>query len=253
MRFSLNGYFVQGKQFQRYRGNGYEVHVLRRGSQDDLSGHESSDNDSTNTRDRYFVVTYGKASESIDNKSKIHPFLRPTSYSDDEPLMENKSVGILANEDVSTKGNKVSGKKIGLTSLTSSSVLVESRNPKPDITITTATYSTLAEPQSARTDVSTERLENNSCGGNGLVVSQENGNVLELKVPQAIHIRPRSPSPANRRVSYLMATEGNESLSTGSWEFRSIANGDTTDDALSAFDEENVFQVRRFHHIFFIL
>lgn len=223
---------------------------MRRGSQDDLSGHESSDNDSTNTRDRYFVVTYGKATESIDNKSKIHQFLRPTSYSDDEPLMENKSVCIPVTkpEGVSTKGHKVSSKKIGLTSLTSSSVLVESRDPKPDITITTATYSTLAEPQSARTDVSTERVENTSCG-NELVVSQENGNIWELRVPQAVHIRPRSPSPANRRVSYLMATEGNESLSTGSWEFRSIANGDTTDDALSAFEEDIVYQVSRFSSV----
>ena len=220
---------------------------MRRGSQDDLSGHGSSDNDSTNTKDRYFVVTYGKASESIDNQSKIHSFLRPTSYSDDEPLMENKSVCIpvTKSEGVSTKGNKVSGKRFGLTSLTSSSVLVESRDPKPDITITTATYSTLAEPQSARTNVSTERVENTSCG-NELVVSEESGNVWELRVPQAIHIRPRSPSPANRRVSYLMATEGNESLATASWEFRSIANGDATDDALSAFEEDIVYQVSRF-------
>jgi hypothetical protein len=42
-----------------------------------------------------------------------------------------------------------------------------------------------------------------------------------------------------------MATEGDGSLSSGNWEFRSVANGDTTDDALSAFEEEsNVFQVR---------
>ncbi|CAB4033944.1 ---NA---, partial [Paramuricea clavata] len=230
----------KGKQYQRYRGNGYEVHVVHRGSQDDLSDHESSDNDthSTNAGDRYFVVTYGTSSETTGHKSRIHQFLRPTSYSDDEPLMENKSVSISGtkSEDLTGKtqsnryfddqggasgrGNKISGKRSGLTSTTSSSVLVESQNPKPDthVTITTATYSTLAEPQSTRTDVSAAKKEDCSCS-NGLLVSEENGNVWELRVPQAIHIRPRSPSPAHRRVSYLMATEGDGSLSSGNWEF----------------------------------
>ena len=178
--------------------------------------------------------------------------------------MENKSVSISGTKsedltgrtqsnryfddqgDASGRGNKIPGKRCGLTSTTSSSVLVESQNTKPDthVTITTATYSTLAEPQSTRTDVSTAKKEDCSCS-NGLLVSEENGNVWELRVPQAIHIRPRSPSPAHRRVSYLMATEGDVSLSSGNWEFRSVANGDTTDDALSAFEEEsNVFQVR---------
>ncbi len=236
--------------------------MVHRGSQDDLSDHESSDHSTGDHDHRYFVVTYGKPSETGGHKSRIHQFLRPTSYSDDEPLMENKSVstsktksddatgrtqGNLDNQDgVSSRGNKISGKKSGLTSSTSSSVLVESQDPKPgvQVTITTATYSTLAEPQSTRTNVSTAKKESTS-RDNGLLVSQENGNGWGLKVPDATYIRPRSPSPAHRRVSYLMATEGEGSLSSEIWEFRSITNGDTTDDGLSPFEEENnVFHVR---------
>ena len=251
-----NLYFGKGKQFQRYRGNGYEVHVVHRGSQDDLSDQELSDNDNNSTRDQYLVVTYGKPSESGGHKSRIHPFLRPTSYSDDEPLMENKSFSEKRSEDVTGRtqnnccrsGNKMSAKKSGLSSSTSSSVLVESQDPKPDmqVTITTATYSTLAEPQSTRTSVNNAKKDDTS-SGNRLLVSQESDNVWELKVPETTYIRPRSPSPAHRRVSYLMATEGDGSLSSGMLEFRSLANGDTTDDGLSPFEEENnIFHVRFF-------
>ncbi|XP_028398970.1 rho GTPase-activating protein 21-like isoform X2 [Dendronephthya gigantea] len=243
----------RGKHFQRYRENGYEVRVVHRGSQDDLTDHESSDNDnhSTGTGNQYFVVTYGKTSETKGSKSKLHPFLRPTSYSDDEPLMENKSVSISGTksenstgrisrynqESASVRGSKVPGKTSSLTNSISSSVLVESQDPKPDVpvTVTTATYSTLAEPQSTRSDISIQITDSNSCN-NALLVSQENGNVWELRVPQATHIRPRSPSPAARRVSYLMATEGNGS---GNLEFRSISNGETSDDGLSPFEDEN--------------
>jgi hypothetical protein len=135
----------------------------------------------------------------------------------------------------SRAGNKMSAKKTGLTSSTSSSVLVESHDPKPDIqvTVTTATYSTLAEPQTALTNASNSKKE------------EENDNMWKLNVPQATHIRPRSPSPAHRRVSYLMATEGNGSLSSGTWEFKCLTNGDTTDDGLSPFEEDNnYFHVR---------
>ena len=233
--------------------------MVHRGSQDDLSDRELSDHkiNSTSTGSRYFVVTYGKASENTTNKSKIRPFLRPTSYSDDEPQMENKSVSKSEDEtekaqvgryqDTSfSKGSKAPIKRSGLTSLTSSSVLVESQDPKPDIpvTVTTATYSTLAKPKSTLTDNNKE-TEENASSSNRLLVTQENGNLWELRVPQATRIRPRSPSPANRRVSYLMATEHDGSLSPGNWEFKSITNEDTTDDGLSPFEEENGFQVRR--------
>ena len=165
--------------------------------------------------------------------------------------MENKSVSIshtksensrgrksrYNEENTSTRRSKSPGKTSSLTNSISSSVLVESQDLKPDIpvTITTATYSTLAEPQSTRNDISIQITDDNSCS-NALLVSQENGNMWELRVPQATHIRPRSPSPAARRVSYLMATEGDGS---GKLEFRSISNEETSDDGLSPFEDEN--------------
>lgn len=228
--------------------------MVHRGSHDDLSDHELSDNDSHSAEDRYFIVTYGKASGSSGRKSRIRTFLRPASYSDDEPLMENKSVSISQLDDVagrvqfcnnqdvaSSTGNKYSG----LTSSTSSSVLVESQDPSHDkrLTVTTATYSTLAEPQSTRRDVNTATVVKTSSSP-GLLVTQENGNVWELTVPQATCIRPRSPSPVHRRASYLMATEGDGSLEARNWEFDSLADCATKVDILSPVDEEhNIFQV----------
>lgn len=203
-------------------GNGYDLY-LHQDSRDDSSDQESLENDNhltTTGSDRYFFITCAKKSESSKNRSRLHQFLRPTSYCDDEPLMESKSVCMskdnsnecnwnLQNVDDVSKGNKMIWKKSELT------------NPI------------------IQNDGSAGKLTTSS--NSNILVAQDNRNVWQLKVPQTCRIRSRSASPANRRVSYLMATEG--IVSSNTLQLQSKVNEE--DNGLTSFqDENNVFDVR---------
>ncbi|XP_046847163.1 uncharacterized protein LOC124440779 isoform X2 [Xenia sp. Carnegie-2017] len=108
------------RKYKKYVGNGYDLY-LHQDSRDDSSDQESLENDNhltTTGSDRYFFITRAKKSESSKNRSRLHQFLRPTSYCDDEPLMESKPVCMskdnsnecnwnLQNVDDISKGNKM--------------------------------------------------------------------------------------------------------------------------------------------------
>lgn len=225
---------------------------------------------------------------------QMHSFPLSSSYSDDEAQMETKPVCTSISE---VPADLVSAKKINaadqrtqdaseatiqgmqdvsnkdefyckgseLTSSTSSSVLVESldSSSKPSqttcITVTTctATYSTLASPQSTRGESEGNSKEDGSdTSDHRLKFTRDDNHVWELRSTQHTHVRPRSPSPAQRRVSYLMATEGSSSLSSGNWIVKSVGNEETACNLMTVKEESNqnlsrvnrVYQVRRVHY-----
>ena len=202
-----------------------------------------------------------------------------SSYSDEEPVMESKPVhapdipaglgdvdktciGIqrpqtISNTTIRVKqvdsndgkalyGDNISGKGIGLTSSTSSSVLVESldsssRSNQPCcVTVTTATYTTLASPQTTRGEngYGTKEDGSDDTSDHRIKVTQGDNSVWELRVAQPTHVRPRSPSPAQRRVSYLMATEGTASLSSEDW-IKPVNDDEATTNNLVSLKEES--------------